>query len=186
MRWHRFIHMEALSNLRPYQVGIVVGVDHKIQHFVQGIAPSDPRNTLRLRYLDYVRDITRRYPVDLLCEEAKHGMESIAETVADREGIRYSNIEMPPRRRAELRIPPMYTLPVPGSEVGPEQVAHWNAQREAHMVHELLGAIAGARAVIVICGVLHMPAIVGALRTKFAHVEQYDVTAMPWFDPSLL
>jgi hypothetical protein len=175
-----------LSNLRPYQVGIVVGVDHKIQHFVADIAPSDPRNVLRLRYLDFLRDITGRYPVDVICEEAKHGVESIAETLADSEALRYRNIEMPMQRRAELGIPPMYTLHVPGSEVAPEQEAHWNAQREAPMVYELLGAIIGARAVIVTCGVIHMPIVVQALRTKFARVEHHDVTAMPWFDRALL
>ena len=54
------------------------------------------------------------------------------------------------------------------------------------MVYELLRAMPSARAVIVICGVLHMPAMIQTLRTKFARVEQYDVTAMRWFDKSLL
>ncbi len=177
--------MEPLSSLRPHQVGIVVGVDHKIQHFVEDIVPSDPRNKLRLRYLDFLRDLTGRHPVDVICEEAKHGAESIAETVADQQALRYRNIEMPAQRRAELGIPPMYTVD-PESEIPPEKKAHWNDQREAYMVYELLGAIAGARVVIVICGVLHMPAIVRALLAKFTRVEQYDVTAMRWFDKSLL
>jgi hypothetical protein len=54
------------------------------------------------------------------------------------------------------------------------------------MVHELLDAVAGARALIVICGVGHMPVLVQALQSKFTRVEQYDVTVMPWFDRSLL
>ena len=41
--------------------------------------------------------------VDVICEEAKHGMESIAETVAKRGGIRYCNIEMSPRESDILR-----------------------------------------------------------------------------------
>jgi hypothetical protein len=177
--------MEPLSSLRPYQVGIVLGVDHKIQHFVQDIAPGDTRNVLRLRYLDFLRDITRRYPVDVICEEAKHGVESIAETVADREALRYRNIEMPTQRRAELGIPLLDTVD-PESEIPPEQKAHWNDQREAQMVYELLRAIPGARAVVVICGVLHLPAIIQTLRTKFTRVEQYNVTTLAWFDKSLL
>ena len=92
---------------------------------------------------------------------------------------------MPPRRRAELGIPLLYTVD-PESEIPSEQKAHWNNQREAHMVYELLGAIGGARAVIVICGVIHMPVIIEALRKKFAHVEQYDITRFEWFDKSLL
>jgi hypothetical protein len=178
--------METLSNLRPYQVGIVVGVDAKIQFFLQDIAPSDPRNKLRLRYLDFVRDFTGRYPVDVICEEAKLGAESIAETVADREALRYRNIEVPMQRRAELGIPLNYNLNVLGLEFPPEQKAQWNALRESHMVDELLEAIAGARAAVVICNVTHMPALDQALRTKFARVEEYDVTAMPWFDRALL
>jgi hypothetical protein len=178
--------MEALSNLRPYEVGIVVGVDHKIQHFVQDLRPSDPRNKLRLRYLDFVRDFTRRYPVDVLCEEAKHGMESIAQTVADQERLRYRNIEIPTQRRAELGIPSLYTIDVPVSEVSEEQKAQWTALWESHMIDELLAAVAGARVLIAICGVSHMPVFVQALQSKFARVEQYDVTAMPWFDRSLL
>jgi hypothetical protein len=177
--------MNPPLDFRPYQLAIVVGVDYKILHFVEDIAPSDPRNTLRLRYLDFLRDITDRYPVDVICEEAKHGTESIAEAVADQQALRYCNIEMSPQLRAELGIPPMYTVD-PESEIPPEKKAHWNDQREAHMVYELLGAISGARAVIVICGVLHMPVIVQTLRTKFARVEPYDVTTLGWFDRSLL
>jgi hypothetical protein len=176
--------MDPTLDFRPYQLAIVLGVDHNIQHFVEDVAPSDPRNMLRLRYLDFLRDITLHCPVDVVCEEAKHGAESIAETLADRGGMLYRNIEMSTLRRAELGIPP--NTVDPDSEISPEQKAHWNDQREAHMVYELLRAIPGARAVIVICGVLHMPAIVRALSTKFARVEQYDVPAMPWFDRSLL
>jgi len=173
-------------DLRPYQLAIVVGVDREIQHFVQDNAASHPRNMMRLRFLDFLRDITGRYPVDVICEEAKHGVESIAETVADREGIPYKNIEMPMQRRAELGIPPLYTVDVAGSEVSEEQKARWTALREAHMVHELLGAVAGARVLIAICGVSHMPLFVQALQSKFARVEQYDVTKLTWFDKSLL
>jgi hypothetical protein len=54
------------------------------------------------------------------------------------------------------------------------------------MADELLEAIAGARAAVVICGVGHMPGLAEALRTKFARVEEYDVTAVLWFDRSLL
>jgi|SRR5580704_5354083 hypothetical protein len=178
--------MEVELDFRPYQVGIVIGGDHKIQQLVQGVAPSDPRNTLRLRYLDFLRDFTRRYPVDVLCEEAKHGVESIAETVADQERLRYRNLEPPTQRRAELGIPALYTIDVPVSEVSEEQKAQWTALWESHMVQELLGAVAGARAMIVICGVLHMPAMIQVLSTKFTRVEQCDVTATPWFDRSLL
>jgi hypothetical protein len=176
--------MEPTLDFRPYQLAIVIGVDHKIQHFIDCLA-SAPRNMLRLRFLDFVRDLTRRYPVDVICEEAKHGVESIAETLANRERLRYRNIEMSPQRRAELGIAPLYTID-PESEIPLEQKAHWNAQREGHMLYEIVGAIAGARAVIAICGVIHMPIMIQALSTKFARVEQYDVTAMPWFDPSLL
>jgi hypothetical protein len=117
--------MDATLDLRPYQLAIVLGVDHKVQHFIDGVAPSDPRNTLRLRYLDFVRDLNRRYPVDVICEEAKLGEESIAETVADREALRYGNIEVPMQRRAELGIPLAYD--VLSLEVSPEQKAKWNA-----------------------------------------------------------
>lgn len=177
--------METPLDFRPYQLAIVVGVDHKIQHLVQGIAPSHPRNMLRLRFLDFLRDLTGHYPVDVICEESKHGGASNAETVANREHNRYVNIEMPPERRDELGIPRLYTID-PESEISPEQKAQWNNQRESQMLYEILGAIAGARAVIVICGVIHMPVMIQALSTKFARVEQYDVTAMPWFDRSLL
>jgi hypothetical protein len=179
--------MNPPLDIRPHQLAIVVGVDHKIQHFVEDIVPSDPRNKLRLRYLDFLRDLSGRYPVDVICEEVKHGAETIAQAVADLvERLRYRNIEMPQRRRPELGIPPPYTIDVPGSEVPAEDKAKWNAPRESYLVQELLGAVAGARAMIIICDVIHMPAIIQALRTKFARVEQYDVTALPWFDRSLL
>ena len=90
------------------------------------------------------------------------------------------------QRRAELGIPLLYSIDVPGPEVAEEQKAKWTALLESYMVDELLEAIAGARAAVVICAVSHMPALAEALRTKFARVEQYDVTAMPWFDRSLL
>jgi hypothetical protein len=145
--------MEVRLDLRPYQVAIVVGVDHKIQHFIPGIAPNDPCTQLRLRFHEFLREITG-YPVDVICEETKHGAESIAETVANRVGIRYCTVEMSPR--------------------------------ESHLVNELLGAITDARVVVVICGVRHMPTLVQALQSKFRRVERYDVTAMAWFDPSML
>jgi len=176
--------MDLTLDLQPYQLAIVVGVDHKVQHFIDGIAPDDPRIKFRLKFHDFLRGITGRHPVDVICEEAKHGAESIAEMVADREALRYRNIEVPMQRRAELGIPLGYTDGL-GSEVSPEQKAKWNALHESHMVDELLEAFAGARAAVVICGVSHMLAFAQALRTKFAHIEEYDVTAMPWFDRSL-
>jgi hypothetical protein len=102
---------------------------------------------------------------------------SIAETLADQEHLRYCNIEMSPQLR-ELGIPLLFTVDVPGSEISAEQTAKWNALRESHMLHELLDAISGARAMIVICGVIHMPAIIQALRTKVhprRAVRRYDV-----------
>jgi hypothetical protein len=54
------------------------------------------------------------------------------------------------------------------------------------MVHEVLRLVGGARTVIAICGVSHTPALIQALRPKFKRIEPYDVTAMPWFDRSLL
>jgi hypothetical protein len=50
----------------------------------------------------------------VICEEAKHGMESIAETVADREALRYRNTELPMQRRVELGIPPKAGVSAPG------------------------------------------------------------------------
>ena len=170
---------------RLYRIAIVVGVDHKIQHFIPEIAPDDARTVLRLRFHDFLQEITG-YPVDVICEEAKQGLVSIAETVADREHLRYWNIEMSPQRRAELGIPLLFAMDVPGLEIPAEQKADWNALRESHMVDELLDAAADARVLIVICGVNHMPVFVQALQSKFARVEQYDVTAMRWFDKSLL
>lgn len=178
--------MGSAFDLRPYQVAIVMGVDHNVQHFVPGIAPDDRRTKLRLQFHDFLRGIAGRYPVDLICEEAKHGEESIAEALADRVHLRYRNIEMPPRRRVELGIPPVDTIDAPGSEIAPEQLAQWNALRESYTVQELLGAVAGARAMIVICGVSHMPAFAQALGTKFASVERHDVTRLDWFDKTLL
>jgi hypothetical protein len=177
--------MEAQPDLRPYQVAIVIGVDHKIQHFIPGNAPDDARTRLRLQFHDFLRGIIGKYPVDLICEEAQHGAESIAQTVAEREPLRYRNIEIPPRRRTELGILPLGD--VPGSEIPAEQRAKWNALLlESYMIPELLGAVAGARAMIVICGVSQMPAFAQALGTKFARVERYDVTRLEWFDRSLL
>lgn len=178
--------MDTTLDLRPYQLAIVIGVDHKIQHFIEGIAPDDPRIQFRLRFHAFLREITGRYPVDVICEESKHGAESIAETVADREAVRYWNIDMPIQRRAEPGIPLLYTIDVPGSEFPPQQKTKWNAVRESYMIDELLEAMAGARIAVVICGVSHMPALAQALQSRFTRVEQYDVTAMPWFDRSLL
>lgn len=132
--------METALNLRPSQVAIVIGVDHKIQHFIPGVAPSDPRTQLRLRLHAFLGEITGGYPVDVICEETQHGLVSIAEALAKKEGIRYVNIEMPPERRDQLGIPRLYTID-PESEIPPEQKAHWNDQREAHMVYELLRAM---------------------------------------------
>jgi hypothetical protein len=178
--------METTLDLHPYQVAIVIGFEPEIQYFAPGVAPNDPRTRLRLQFHDFLRDIIGRYPVDLICEEAKHGQETIAETVAEREPLRYRNIEMLPRRRAELGVPPLDTIDVPGSDIAPEQLAQWNELRESHMVQELLGAIGGARAVIVICAVSQMPVFAQALGTKFARVERHDVTRLEWFDKALL
>jgi hypothetical protein len=178
--------METPLDLRPYQVVIVIGVDRKIQHFIDSIAPDDARTRLRLRFHDFLRDIIGRHPVDLICEQAQHGVESIAQAVAERDRLRYRNIEMPPKRRAELGIPPLDTTDVPGSEITPEQLAQWNELLESHVVQELLAAVAGARAMIVVSGVSHMPVFAQALQTKFASVEQYDVTRLDWFDKTSL
>ena len=54
------------------------------------------------------------------------------------------------------------------------------------MVDRILKSVAGAETVMAICGVRHMPALIQATHLKFKRVEKYDVTAMPWFDRSLL
>ena len=173
-------------DLRQYRIAIVIGVHHKIQHFIPGLSPDDPRTLLRLQFHEFLREATTFYPVDVICEEAKHGLESIVETMANREHLRYRNIEVSVQRRAELGIPLLFTIDLPGAEIPEEQKVKWNALRESHMLHELLDAISGARATIVICGVIHMPAIIQALRTTFTRVEQYDVTKLAWFDQTLL
>ena len=177
--------MQTDPDLRQYRIAIVIGIDSKIQHFIPGIAPDDPRTVLRLRFHDFLREITG-YPVDVICEEAKYGPVSVAETVADRKHIPYRNIEMSPQRRAELGIPLSFTIDVPGSDVPSEQTAKWNALRKSDMVDELLDAVADARVIIVICSVTRMPLFVEALQSKFARVEQYDVTKLAWFDQTLL
>jgi hypothetical protein len=68
---------------------------------------------------------------------------------------------------------------VPGPEIAEEQKAKGTAFLESYMVDELLEAIAGAQAAVVICGVSHKPALSDTLRTKFARVEQHDLTTMP-------
>jgi hypothetical protein len=172
--------MEATVDLRPYQLAIVIGADQRIQYFVPGIAPNDPRTRLRLQFHDFLGEIIGKYPVDLICEQAQHGQESIAQTVAEREPLRYCNIEIPPRRRTELGIPPL------GTDIEGAEIAERDALLGFHMVHELLGAVAGARAMIVICGVSQMPIFAQALSTKFASVDRFDVTRLGWFDKTLL
>lgn len=178
--------METTLDLHPYQVAIVIGVDPKTQYFVPGLAPDDPRTKLRLRFHDFLGEIIGKYPVDLICEQAQHGQDSIAQSVAEREPLRYCNIEIPPRRRAELGILPLDTIDLPGSEIAQDHKTERDALLGFHMVHELLGAVAGARAMIVICGVSQMPVFAQALGTKFAHVERHDVTRLEWFDKALL
>jgi hypothetical protein len=73
-----------------------------------------------------------------------------------------------------------------GSEVPTEQEAKWKALRESHMVDELLDAVAGAQILVLICGVSHMGVFVHTLQSKFACVEQCDVTKLEWFDQTLL
>jgi hypothetical protein len=54
------------------------------------------------------------------------------------------------------------------------------------MIDKLLRYVALARTVMAICGVSHMPALIQTLGHKFKRIEPYEVTAMRWFDPSLL
>ena len=70
--------MATLANLRPGRVAIVVGIDHKIQYLIQDIPEDHPRNLLRLRFQDFLAETMGGYPVSVICEEAKHGMVSLA------------------------------------------------------------------------------------------------------------
>lgn len=178
--------METRTDHEPGQVAVVAGIDHKIQHVVPRIAANHPRNKLRFRFQEFLEQITGGYRVDVVCEEAKHGVVSIAQALADREGIPYRNIEMPPQVRRIQGIPELYNLDVPGSETPREQKEAWNALRESYMIDKLLRYVASARRVVTICGLCHMPALIQALRPKFARVEPYDVTTMEWFNRSLL
>jgi hypothetical protein len=178
--------METRLDLRPGQVAIVIGVDHKIQHVVPHIGPNHPRNNLRLRFQEFLEQITGRYRLDVICEEAKHGVVSISQAFADLKGIPYRNIEMSPDVRRIRGIPELSALHVPGSETPRKQKRAWNALQESYMIEKLLRYVAGASSVMAICGVSHMPALIQATRPKFGRVEKYDVTAMPWFDRSVL
>jgi hypothetical protein len=95
--------------------------------------------------------------VDVICEEARYGLESIAETMANREQLRYRNIEMSVQRRAELGIPLLFTIDLPGAEIPAEQKVKWTALRESHMVDEVLHAAADARVLVVVCSVSACP-----------------------------
>jgi hypothetical protein len=178
--------MESRIDQVPGQVAVVVGIDHKIQHVVPPIAPNHPRNKLRFRFQEFLEQITGGYRLNVVCEEAKHGVASIAQAFADREGIPYPNIEIPPEVRRIQGIPELSTLDVPGSKTPREQKETWNTLRESYMIDKLLRYVALARTVMAICGVSHMPALIQTLGQKFKRIEPYEVTAMRWFDPSLL
>lgn len=124
-----------------------IGVDRKIQHFLAGIASNEPRTLLRLRFHDFLREITGGYAVDVICEEGKYGLASIAETMANRKNLRYRNIEMSLQRLAELGIPLLFTIDLSGAEIPAEKVK-WNALRESDMVDELLHAAADGRVLV--------------------------------------
>src|SRR5690348_14752800 len=49
--------MKTDPDLRQYRIAIVIGVDYKIQRFIPGLAPDDPRTVLRLRFHDFLREI---------------------------------------------------------------------------------------------------------------------------------
>jgi hypothetical protein len=178
--------MENRIDNRPGQVAVAVGIDRKIQQVVPRIAPNHPRNKLRFRFQEFLEQITGGYRLDVICEEAKYGVVSIAQAFADREGIPYRNIEMPPEVRRVHGIRELSTLDVPGSETPREQKEAWNALRESYMIDKLLRYVVVARMAMAICAVSHMPVLIQALRQKFKRVELYDVTAMEWFNRSLL
>jgi hypothetical protein len=134
-------------DLRRYRTGIVIGVDRKIQHFIAGITPNGPRTLKRLRFHDFLREITGGYAVDVICKEGNYGLESIAETMANREHLRYRNIEMSLQRPSELGIPLLFTIDLSGAEIPAEKVK-WNALRESDMVDELLHAAADGRVLV--------------------------------------
>jgi hypothetical protein len=128
---------------------------------------------LRLRFHDFLCEITGGYAVDLISEEAKYGQESIAETMANREHLRYRNIEMSVQRRAEIGIPLLFTIDLPGAEIPAEQKVKWNALRESDTVDELLHVAADARVLVVLYSESHLPVLVQILQLKFRRVVQY-------------
>jgi hypothetical protein len=177
--------METILNVRPGQVAIVIGVDHKIQHFVSGLAPNDPRTRLRLRFHDFLGEITGGYPVDVICEEA-----STAWRASLRHSRRTKAFGMSTSRcRLSDEIHSAYLASTPSIQNRrslPSKKPIGTISEKHTWFYELLRAIPRARAVIVICGVIHMSVIVQALHAKFARVEQYDVTTLGWFDKTLL
>ena len=100
--------MDTRIDLRPGQVAIVIGIDHKIQRFIPTLAANHPCNALRLRFRGLLEQITGGYRVDVIYEEAKRGAVSVAQTVADREHIPYRIIE-PPRSLERNTKYPTYT-----------------------------------------------------------------------------
>ena len=51
--------------------------------------------------------------------------------MANREHLRYSNIEMSVQRRAELGMTLLFTIDLPGAEIPAKQQVKWNALRES-------------------------------------------------------
>lgn len=163
---------------------LIIGINHQVQS--SKICSSSTNGKLE-RFEREQKDNFRELllqkiaerGIQLVSEEAKHGIESIAETLCRAKTIRYVNIEMKPEERDRRRIPPGYQDE--GSTVSEEEKRRGNVEREEYMVQMLLTEVGDAHSVLVICGRFHTAGIVSRLEPLGHTVEVADILDQSWY-----
>lgn len=139
----------------------IIGADHSLQW---KDAVEDGSGDL-----SHYREIVKREiaSCDAVLEEAgEHENRSFAQDVADKEGVRYLNIDIPHATQEQVRHQGL--RPDPGHDIDPLDNLYaraWNFVREHHMREVVRSEVIRVRCddhggkILVICGLFHIDAI---------------------------
>ena len=162
---------------------LILGINHQIQAAdILGFSSDGEMEKLERQQKEQftllLQQMITKNGVQIVGEETKHGVESIAKRVCDSEERRHTNIEMTPDERKEREIPPLYNE---NPETLPADRERWNREREEFMIKRTIADAAGMENVMVICGRMHMQ----PLATRFSElghtVETADVQDQSWY-----
>lgn len=159
----------------------VVGCNHGIQQ--QKAGDTVERGQQRSCFAKLIEDTVREHEIQLICEEWAHdGGATIAHDIAQRNGVRWVNIDTTREDLKNMEIPiPLYKNPL----CPPKWKAKWDVMREQFMLRKIDETRMDAQELLIVCGFDHIRPLFDLLHRGTPQVKTVDYRQDGWYQPGI-